>query len=128
MLRRKKCPKCYNVCLAVSEKYWLTKRHASLVSMRTPPFMKKGYLCWVFIIKVISDPGYNSHTVIGFYVLARFQSKCRNHNCNDFTIRSYCCYVMCIWGDFPDVGLASFSTGLTGSTGSTGSTQSKHTV
>ena len=43
MLRRKNAKKLYHVSLEVGNKYRLTKKHTSLVSMQKSPFMKKVY-------------------------------------------------------------------------------------
>ena len=41
--QKKKCPKLYHVSLVVGNKYPLTKKHTSLVSMQKSSFMKKVY-------------------------------------------------------------------------------------
>ena len=43
MLRRKKCQKLYHLSLVVGNKYSLTKKHTSLVSVPKSPFMKNVY-------------------------------------------------------------------------------------
>ena len=40
---KEKCQKWYHVSLAVGNKYWLTKKDTSLVSMQKSPFMTKVY-------------------------------------------------------------------------------------